>query len=310
MAWPPTHGRVDSSDARRWPDPRLDARCRPLTSPPVSNAAPSPLSDTRPTSTHVARLLSVISPEPVTRDRFAIDISAHVEGHLFGGIVAAQTLHAAYTTVEPGRRAHSAHVYFLRRGRPELPIEFEVHRDTDGRSFSARRVAAIQEGVPIFTMVCSFHVPEDTEPVLQPFPDEVPEPSSLPVENVHTLDGCFEVRHGAVASSGRGPGIPGQLWIRAVGPLPDDHVVHDCLLFYASDMGTPWDRIAPKEGHAIVSLDHAIWLHGSTRMDEWHYLSLDPVALTESRGYYTGRIWHRDGTHVASIAQEDLIRPR
>ena len=261
-------------------------------------------------SPDVERILSVIAPEPVAEDRFAIDVSAYVQGHLFGGLVAAQSLYAAYETVDPERRAQSAHAYFLRRGRPELPIEFEVHRDTDGRSFSARRVAAIQEGEPIFTMVCSFNVLEDTEPMLQPFPEQVPEPSSLLVENVHTLDGCFEVRHGAVGSAERGPGVPSRLWIRAAGPLPDDHVVHDCLLFYASDMGTPWDRIAPKDGHVIVSLDHAIWLHGSTRMDEWHHLALDPVALTHSRGYYTGRIWHRDGTHVASITQEDLIRPR
>ena len=283
---------------------------RPLTSSPVSSTASSPIDETMSGSAEVARLLAVIRPEPVARDRFAIDISAHVEGHLFGGIVAAQTLQAAYSTVEPNRRAQSAHAYFLRRGRPELPIEFEVHRDTDGRSFSARRVAAIQEGSPIFTMVCSFHVPEDTEPILQPFPAHVPEPSLLPADDVHTLDGCFEVRHGAVGSPGRQLGVPSQLWIRAVGPLPDDPVLHDCLLFYASDMGTPWDTIAPASEHVVVSLDHAIWLHGSTRMDEWHHIALDPVALSDSCGYYTGRIWRGDGTHIASIAQQDLIRPR
>jgi acyl-CoA thioesterase-2 len=198
----------------------------------------------------------------------------------------------------------------LRRGRPELPIEFEVHRDTDGRSFSARRVAALQEGRPIFTMVCSFHVPEATPRVLHPMPESVADPESWPLQTLHTLDGCFEVRHPEVERPpGVDGGVPASLWMRAVGPLPDDPMVHECLAFYVSDMGTPWNPVAPAHLNVIVSLDHAIWLHGATRMDEWHHVLLEPVALTDRRGFYTGRMWHHDGTHVASLAQEDLIRP-
>lgn len=264
-----------------------------------------------PASTHVERLLALIGPQPVGDDRFSIDVSEHVEGHLFGGLVAAQALYAAYGTVGPDRRAQSAHAYFLRRGRPELPIEFEVHRDTDGRSFSARRVAAIQEDVPIFTMVCSFHVPEDTTEVLQPMPELVPPPTSLPRDPVHALDGCFEIRH---SLAGRDDALdrrlPGQLWVRAAGPLPDAPMVHDSLLFYVSDLGTPWNQEAPAHLRVMISLDHSVWLHRPTRMDEWHFMDLAPVALADARGFYTGRMWHADGGHVASIAQENLVRPR
>lgn len=259
----------------------------------------------------VERLLALIAPEHLGDDRFGIDISDQVEGHLFGGLVAAQGLHAAFTTVDPDRRAHSAHAYFLRRGRPALPIEFEVHRDTDGRSFSARRVAAIQEGEPIFTMVCSFHTPEETGELLQPMPERVPSRASMEVEAAHTLGGCFEVLREVV--EGDEPDerrIGGRLWVRAVGPLPDDPMLHDCLQFYASDLGTPWNAAGPAHLKVMVSLDHAVWLHRPTRMDEWHFIELEPLALADARGFYTGHMWHHDGSQVASIAQENLIRPR
>ena len=255
----------------------------------------------------------MICPEPTADDdRFVIDVSRYVEGHLFGGLVAAQSLYAAYETVDSARRAQSAHAYFLRRGRPELPIEFEVHRDTDGRSFSARRVAAVQEGLPIFTMICSFHVPEESETMLEPMPGGVATAGSLPPDTVHTLDGCFEIRH---ELAGRSPDdrdrrLPRQLWVRAVGPLPDDPMLHDSLLFYLSDLGTPWNQQLPEHLQIMTSLDHAVWLHQPVRMDEWHLMDLDHIALADARGFYTGRMWRHDGVHVASLAQENLVRPR
>jgi acyl-CoA thioesterase-2 len=260
---------------------------------------------------NVEHLLAVIAPEAAGDDRFVIDVSAHVEGHLFGGLVAAQALHAAYTSVAPGRKAQSAHAYFLRRGRPELPIEFEVHRDTDGRSFSARRVVAIQEGLPIFTMVCSFHVPEETLEILQPMPDDLTPPTSWPLNTNHDLDGCFEVRHPLVdPDEPPDRRLPAHLWVRVAGTLPDDPMLHDCLLFYVSDMGTPWNVQTPPRMQVLASLDHAVWLHRPTRMDEWHHLDLRTGALADARAFYTGRMWRADGTHVASIAQENLMRPR
>lgn len=278
----------------------------------MSSSEPSPAPEaTLPATDLIERLVALIGPEPIGENQFVIDISEHVEGHLFGGLVAAQALHAAYRTVAEDRRAHSAHAYFLRRGRPELPIEFEVHRDTDGRSFSARRVAAMQEGMPIFTMVCSFHVSEESTELLQPMPDDVEPPEAMGLDIKHSLGGCFEI-HGGASAAGM-PGDPrdsGRLWVRAVGPLPDDPMLHDCLRFYASDLGSPWNTRAPAHLRVMVSLDHAVWLHRRTRMDEWHYLDLEALALMDARGFYTGTMWHVDGSQVASIAQENLVRRR
>jgi acyl-CoA thioesterase-2 len=253
------------------------------------------------------RLTEMVTPEVVGEQRFRIDVAGMLPRHLFGGLVAAQSLEAASTTVDPTRRPHSAHAYFLRRGDPQRPIEFEVHLDTDGRSFSARRVAAVQDGRPIFTMVCSFQVPEDTETVLSPMPDDVPGPLETDLLVDHSMEGYLEVRQNRSTGRPDGSMQGDQLWVRAIGPLADDPVLHDCLRFCASDMGTPW-KPAPGERKALVSLDHALWFHERSRMDEWHYLDLEPHAFLSGRGFYTGRMWHHGGTQVASIAQENLVR--
>jgi acyl-CoA thioesterase-2 len=253
------------------------------------------------------RLTEMVTPEPIGDQRFRVDVAGRLPRHLFGGLVAAQSLHVASTTVDPSRRSHSAHGYFLRRGDPQLPIEFEVHLDTDGRSFSARRVAALQSGRPIFTMVCSFQVPEDTEIVLSPMPADIPGPMEVGVLERHGMSGYLDVRR--IPSTRRtGDSMQGdRLWLRAVGPLSDDAVLHDCLRFCASDMGTPW-MPTPGDGRALVSLDHAMWFHEWSRMDEWHLLDLEPHAFLSGRGFYTGRMWHEGGAQVASIAQENLVR--
>ena len=253
------------------------------------------------------RLTEMVTPEPVGDQRFVVDVAGKLPRHLFGGLVAAQSLQVASTSVDPSRRVHSAHAYFLRRGDPQRPIEFEVHLDTDGRSFSARRVAAVQAGRPIFTMVCSFQVPEVTETALSPMPPDVPEPLEVDLWERHSMAGYLEVRRSPVTARAVGSMHGERLWIRAVGPLSDDAVLHDCLRFCASDMGTPW-MPAPGDGKALVSLDHAMWFHEWSRMDEWHYVDLEPHAFLSGRGFYTGRMWHHGGAQVASIAQENLVR--
>ena len=204
----------------------------------------------------------------------------------------------------------SVHAYFLRTGRPELPIEFELHRDTDGRSFSARRVVASQAGRPIFSMICSFHVPEQTPERLRPMPDP---PTAPPAGGDHLtldLDGLFELRRDLVEGDDhQDPRVSGSMWVRALGPLPDDAVVHDCLLLYASDHGTPWHVARPEGTDVGPSLDHSVWVHQRTWMDQWHHLRHEPTALADARGLYTGGMWRADGTHVATVAQENLIRP-
>ncbi len=259
------------------------------------------------------RLLTSFAPLPAGHDRFVIDISGHVYGHVFGGLMAAQALHAAYTTVDPPRLAHSAHAYFLRRGNADVPFDLQVLRDTDGRSFSARRVTVSQEGLPIFTMACSFHVPERTTEILEPIPAGLGPPTALPLETFQSFDEAFELRcvlPKGSTSEDEESRIPSRMWARVAGPLPDDVVLRDCLLIYLSDMGTPWN-IAPLAHLGVsASLDHAIWLHRRPiRLDEWHYIDLRPRGFMDARGVYTGGIWHHDGTQVASVAQENLLRP-
>jgi acyl-CoA thioesterase-2 len=158
-------------------------------------------------------------------------------------------------------------------------------------------------------MVCSFHVPEGADEIVEPMPDDAPPPDAMPPDSINTLGGSFEIRREVFEGDGPlqhrfGP----RLWVRAVGPLPDDPMLHDCLLFYATDLGSPWDAEAPAPLRPRTSLDHAIWAHRPTRMEEWHHVDLRAGALADARGHYTGQMWHHDGTHVASIAQENLVR--
>ncbi|HEY6531372.1 MAG TPA: acyl-CoA thioesterase domain-containing protein [Acidimicrobiales bacterium] len=266
-------------------------------------------SDAPPQIEAAERVRRLLAPEALGDDRFAIDTSAHLSGHLFGGLVAAQSLHAAYSTVELPRRIQSVHMYFLRAGHPELPIEFELHRDTDGRSFSARRVVANQEGQAIFSMICSFHGPEQVPQVLPALPTDVTDPPAPEEAVTVDIDGLVELRRDLVEGDDHPDARVSQsMWVRALGPLPDDVVVHDCLLLYASDLGSPWHLARPEGTNVGPSLDHSVWVHQRTRMDEWHHLRHDPVALADARGLYTGRIWRADGTHVATVAQENLVR--
>jgi acyl-CoA thioesterase-2 len=138
-------------------------------------------------------------------------------------------------------------------------------------------------------------------------PPDTPELLELPLLERHSMEGYLEVRQRLVTARDDSVLHGDQLWVRAVGPLSDDPVLHDCLRFCAADMGTPWKPV-PGAGKALVSLDHAMWFHEWTRMDEWHYLDLEPHAFLSGRGFYTGRMWHHGGTQVASIAQENLVR--
>jgi acyl-CoA thioesterase-2 len=248
----------------------------------------------------LASLLADIDPTDVGDDRFTVTVSETDRPILFGGVVAAQSLRVAYRTVDPVRRAQSVHAYFLRPGQSDVPIDLEVQRDTDGRSFSARRVAALQEGKPIFTMVCSFHVPEDAPEELLPLPGGLGPPEDAPHREGPGFE-AFDIRD--LPSDG-----PTQLWVRTVGDLPADAVVHDCLLLYVSDMGTPWFRAAPAGTQVGPSLDHALWFHRRARLDEWHHLQLVAQTASDARGVYVGRIWNAAGDQVATVAQENLLR--
>ena len=256
----------------------------------------------------------------LSRDRFQGD-PGEGEGRLFGGMVAAQSVIAAGRTVEPGRRLHSLHAYFLRGGRHDEPIRYSVDRVRDGRSFTTRRVTAQQGGEAIFDLGASFCVDEPGIQHQAPMP-EAPPPEGLPdwedlraqlVQGLPRLDSPIEVRMADPWSNQ--PSEPRQRsWMRVRGRLPDDRRVHEAMLVYATDRTLLGTAARP---HGIAwhkrmsaSLDHAVWIHHEVVLDGWVlYTSESPIAHA-AHGMTFGAIWHPDGRRLASVAQEGLIRVR
>jgi acyl-CoA thioesterase II len=253
-------------------------------------------------------------------ERIEVDIfrgRSPVEGpqRVFGGQVAGQALVAAGRTVPDERAVHSLHAYFIRPGDPEVPIVYTVDRTRDGRSFSTRRVTAIQHGQAIFTLSASFHRPETGLEHQVPMP-EAPDPDGLPERTTRLRP--VEIRYAGeppwARSDGRDPEPRSMVWMRARGPLPDDPLVHVCAVAYASDMslldsvllahGLSWDA----QGLTAASLDHAMWFHGPFRADEWLLYAQESPAASGARGLAQGRIFRRDGRLIASVVQEGLIR--
>jgi acyl-CoA thioesterase II len=251
---------------------------------------------------------------------------------VFGGQVIGQALVAACRTVD-GRRPHSMHAYFLLGGDPAVPIIYDVERTRDGKSFATRRVVAIQHGRRIFAMSVSFHCEEDGYEHQAKMPD-VPTPEQLPseaeirerflpmmpdpVRRYYERERPIELRPvefqrymGKKIEDARF-----HVWIRTTGKLPDDPALHQCVLAYASDM-TLLDAALVPHGRTVfepdimaASLDHALWLHRPFRADDWLLYAQDSPNLHGARGFSRGLIFTRDGTLVASVAQEGLLRNR
>jgi acyl-CoA thioesterase-2 len=251
---------------------------------------------------------------------------------VFGGQVIGQALVAACRTVDVAlRQPHSLHAYFLLPGDPKVPIIYEVDRIRDGRSFTTRRVKAIQHGQAIFSMSASFHVVESG--LAHAFPmEDVPMPEDLPDErdiraNVMPLmpdpvrryfesDRPIELKPVEYSRYLSREPMPPRFnaWIRATGRLPDDPAIHQCVLAYASDM-TLLDSSLIAHGRTVfersiqaASLDHALWFHRPFRADEWLLYAQDSPSASGALGFARGLIYTRDGTLVASVAQEGLIR--
>jgi acyl-CoA thioesterase-2 len=222
---------------------------------------------------------------------------------------------------------HSLHAYFLRPGDPKIPILYQVDRIRDGKSFTTRRVAAIQRGEPIFTLSASFHAPEDGVTHQQQLP-EAPDPETLPTwpellaPHRTTLGEWYsrprpiDVRHIGEplrTSPASAPRPPTHLmWMRADGSLPDDPLLHACLVAYASDM-TLLDTIMAPHGliwdqGSQASLDHAMWFHRPFRADEWLLYDQRSPTAAGARGLATGTIYTRDGALAVSVVQEGLLR--
>jgi acyl-CoA thioesterase-2 len=252
---------------------------------------------------------------------------------VFGGQVIGQALVAASRTVEPGRPPHSLHAYFLLGGDPKVPIIYEVDRIRDGKSFTTRRVVAIQHGHAIFSMSASFHAAESgfshqvTMPDV-PLPEQLPGGRELPAALLANVPEAirrffeqerpvelrpveFERYLGKTSEDGRF-----NIWIRTTGPLPDDVAIHQCVLAYASDMML-LDSALVRHGRTVfdkrimaASLDHALWFHRPFRADEWLLYAQDSPSASGALGLSRGLIFTRDGTLVASVAQEGLVRER
>jgi acyl-CoA thioesterase-2 len=251
---------------------------------------------------------------------------------VFGGQVAGQALVAAGRTVEASV-VHSLHAYFLRPGDPKIPILYEVDRIRDGKSFTTRRVVAIQHGEAIFHLSASFQPEEPGLEHQDPMP-AAPDPESLPtwhdrmapvidkvpaemrswLERERPIDLRYD---GEIAIFHAEPRPPRQqVWMRADGKLPDDPALHACIVAYASDMTLVDTALLPHgvawadDTYMVASLDHAMWFHRPFRADEWLLYDLSSPNAYGSRGFSQGRIFTRDGRLAVSVAQEGLIRLR
>jgi len=243
---------------------------------------------------------------------------------IFGGQVAGQALVAAARTIDDERPVHSLHAYFLRPGDPSVPVLYEVDRIRDGRSFTTRRVVAIQHGRAIFHMSASFHVVEPGYEHLDDMP-EVPDPEALPTRTERFAaagiadafgPSALDLRYVTNDPFNRHEPLPPrqQVWFRANGTLPDGQLLHTCLLTYASDMTLLDTTLLPHGSGAadrsvmMASLDHAMWFHGAFRADEWLLYDQHTPAASGARGLATGRVFTHDGRLVANVVQEGLIR--
>ena len=252
---------------------------------------------------------------------------------VFGGQVLGQALMAAARTVDADRSVHSLHGYFLLAGDPSRPIVYDVERIRDGGSFTTRRVKAIQHGRPIFSMSSSFHKAEpgfdhQSEMPQVPPPEELANPKDLIAGLIDALpqsmrsywsrERPIDMRVVDVSRYlTRDKKVPLQhIWIRANGKLPDDPAIHQAVLAYASDF-TLLDTALIAHGKLLfdadvqlASLDHALWYHRPFRADEWLLYVQDSPNAYGARGFCRGSIFTREGTLIASVVQEGLMRER
>jgi acyl-CoA thioesterase-2 len=278
-------------------------------------------------------LLQVLDLEPLEVNLFRGQSRDLGGKAVFGGQVIGQALVAGSRTVE-GRWPHSLHAYFLRPGDMAHPIVYEVDRVRDGRSFTARRVQAIQGGEVILSMICSFQVPEDGFEHQAPMP-EVPAPESLRPQRELIQEWLAAVpqvpprireafeRRSAVEFrpvEPRNPLLPTvdpprqAFWVRANGPLPDASLLHACVLAYASDFSLLTTALRPHgiswltPGLSVASIDHALWFHRPFRVDDWLLYAMDSPTAQGGRGISRGLFFDRGGRLVASVVQENLMR--
>ena len=273
-------------------------------------------------------LVKLLDLEPIEVNIFRGVSPDEKRQRVFGGQVAGQALVAAARTVDPQRFVHSLHAYFLRPGDPLVPILYEVDRIRDGRSFTTRRVVAIQHGKAIFNLQASFH---DAEPGLDhqlAMPTDVPDPETIAdfrtrmepykdrLGDAWARPRPIDLRHIDHDPFDRGDhrSETQRVWLRADGELPEDPVLHACIVTYASDLtlldttvrpfGLAWDSPDVQ----MASLDHAMWFHRPFRADDWLLYDQHAISTSSARGLAGGAIFTRDGKLAVTVVQEGLIR--
>ncbi len=279
------------------------------------------------------QLVEMLSLERIEENLFRGQSQDLGWGQVFGGQVIGQALSAAAQTVPEDRDVHSFHTYFMLPGSVDRPIVYNVSRVRDGRSFTTRRVAAVQNGHEIFTMAASFQVREGGFDHQDPMPD-LPGPDGLlsqvelarrtaerlpsPLRERFTAESPIEIRPVERMDPLHPAPMPPRsaVWMRASGRLPDDPAVHRYMLAYASDFnflsasmyphGISW--LTP--GMQVATLDHAMWFHRPFRMDDWLLQVVDSPSASAGRGLVRAQFFTRDGRLVASAAQEGVIRKR
>ena len=284
-------------------------------------------------SGQIDHLLSLLDLEPLEVNIYRGQNRDIGTGRVFGGQVFAQALVAARRTVDGPREAHSVHGYFILPGDLKAPIVYFVDRLRDGTSFTTRRVTAIQHGRAIFNLSVSFHIAETGVEHQDPMPvvpaadvlvteldlikrmaDRIPAPLRPVLTQERPIDFRPVV---ALDPFDPKPLLPVRhVWFKAYGTLPDDPMLHQAVLAYASDHGLLGTALLPhglslwSPGMQLASLDHSLWMHRAFRVDEWLLYVMDSPVSAGARGFVRGSIYAQDGSLVASVAQEGLMRMR
>ena len=317
-------------------DPTQPERSRDVAADPMGLAKRTDVETE--TSTAIDKLIALLDLERIEHNIYRGHSPNTGWQRVFGGQVVSQAVVAAQRTVavgegDPPRLLHSLHGYFMRPGDPSVPIIYEVDRIRDGRSFTTRRVVAIQHGRAIFSLSASFQIAEPGLEYQHPMPD-VPHPDELPseeqlraeflahapepVRNYWKRQRAVEIKPTSLEHYLSSKPLPPQqhVWVRCTGPVPDDQSLRTAVLAYVSDM-TLLDTSLFVHGRSIfdrtlqvASLDHAMWFHRAYDPQRWLLYTQDSPNTVGARGLTRGSLYTEEGVLVASVAQEGLIRER
>jgi acyl-CoA thioesterase-2 len=251
-------------------------------------------------------------------------------GRLYGGEILAQSLAAADNTVATPFIAHSLHAHFLHLGKIDTPLEYQIERLRDGRSFATRRINAIQQGRTIYTATVSYHIPQagfehqtsidiHAYPAPESLTSEAERYQQFLPESMRDLYGWpidFRQTQPVDLINPDAADCQHAVWIKSEAPLPDEPNLHRQLLTYCSDTPLLLTALRPhsktnwSSGMQVASLDHAIWFHAEFRLDEWLLFTLDSPRASVSRGFATGHIYNQQGCLVATVVQEGVMREK